>query len=215
MNWRAGVFHPTGLIVLVGSLLLTFAGTIDGGWAGREAWLFLWGLASFAAIVCFVARRERAVPTPANPSDQIMKVAAQEAITPAGEKDFEQAVEAALRHISAPGTLVNNPLMTLLPRTIGAAWRESGKLATPTPLEKAQLLRSILEASIERLKPSRGEQTSNQYIVLFEHYLSGRPAAFTMTRHDMTERTYYRHQSAAIRAVATDLMAQEAAFAAV
>ena len=129
------------------------------------------------------------------------------------EGEFARLTRKALSHYGDLGKLVASPLIELT---------EPGP-----PLDRAAMLKSLLLASIQRLKPADGDfGTSDEwryYNALYFYYVKGiRPYSVRTKREDLDaedrralqwfvtqvpERTLHNWQNAAARLVATDLMA--------
>lgn len=129
------------------------------------------------------------------------------------EAEFARLTRKALSHYGDLGKLVASPLIALT---------DDGP-----PLDRAAQLKSMLLASIQRLKPADGEfGTSDEwryYNAVYFYYVKGiRPYSVRTKREDLDaedrralqwfvtqvpERTLHNWQNAAARLVATDLMA--------
>lgn len=129
------------------------------------------------------------------------------------EAEFARLTRKALSHYGDLGKLVASPLIALT---------DEGP-----PLDRAAQLKSMLLASIQRLKPADGEfGTSDEwryYNAVYFYYVKGiRPYSVRTKREDLDaedrralqwfvtqvpERTLHNWQNAAARLVATDLMA--------
>ncbi|MGI5505181.1 hypothetical protein [Lentzea sp. CA-135723] len=129
------------------------------------------------------------------------------------EAEFAKLTRKALSHYGDLGKLVASPLIALT---------EDGP-----PLDRAAQLKSMLLASIQRLKPAGGEfGTSDEwryYNAVYFYYVKGiRPYSVRTKREDLDaedrralqwfvtqvpERTLHNWQNAAARLVAADLMA--------
>lgn len=129
------------------------------------------------------------------------------------EAEFVRLTRKALSHYGDLGKLVASPLIALT---------DEGP-----PLDRAAQLKSMLLASIQRLKPADGEfGTSDEwryYNAVYFYYVKGiRPYSVRTKREDLDaedrralqwfvtqvpERTLHNWQNAAARLVATDLMA--------
>lgn len=124
-------------------------------------------------------------------------------------------VEEALRALNNLSALANCDLLTALPHTLAAACaRVCGATYDATPLEQSQAVHEVLCAAIERLKPPDGPDGSNgvrtlEHDIVFEEYVLRRSTRHIMVRHFVAEATFHRRRRAAIRAIASDLIAQE------
>ncbi len=83
-----------------------------------------------------------------------------------------------------------------------------------TPLEKAQALRLVLVDAIEQLKPGGGPTRARspetlQHDILYEAYVEERSVANIITRHNISDTTYFRNRRAAVSAMARHLESQE------
>ncbi len=121
--------------------------------------------------------------------------------------------EQALRRLNNPATLAECELLTRIPRVISAA-RDGVEL---TPLERARVLREVLTAAIERLKPPEGDGIGApgalQYHILREEYLQGLLNKQIMGRHSISEGTFHRNRRQAILTISRELETQERRFA--
>jgi hypothetical protein len=201
--------HPLGIALLSASMLFALVAALEITGDDQEGWLLLWGLASYGAVSIYITWRGDNVSS-ASPMEQPV-LADPVDMTPS--PDILHLAEAALRHIGSPAFLAGSGLISQLPCSIAAAAAEA-KIERPTPLEEAQLLRSVLTRSIEKLRhpdgeAGAGEKESLLYHILHEHYVIGRPATYTMTRHSIAEATFHRYRREAVKAIAEDMAAQE------
>lgn len=118
-------------------------------------------------------------------------------------------VDQALRRLNNLAALSECALIARLPRTLSATARSAA------PLEQAQVLREVLVAAVERLKPpdlalgGDGVADSLQYQILREEYILERPTRQILVRHAVSESTFHRYRRNAIEVLARDLAAHE------
>jgi hypothetical protein len=213
VSWRGAALNLTGLAILVASAVLAAAPALGAPWDGREALILVWGMVAYAATVAAGVKPQ---PQPARAQPQA-SAGPVPGVTAAG--DFNRPTEEALKNIHNPSALGRSKLAELLPATLAAMRGPalSGHAAA-TPLEQAQLLRQVLESSMEALKKAAGpdlppEGKALQYLILHEEYVLGRPNTSIMTRHSISESTFHRYRREAIHAIAAELAAQEALLA--
>src|SRR5205823_3456155 len=70
-------------------------------------------------------------------------------------EEFVRLVEEALRRLNDVGALTRCGLADRLPRTLAAKTQRNGQHGEVTPLEQARALHEVLDATIERLKPTQ------------------------------------------------------------
>lgn len=165
-----------------------------------RAWLILgWGILMYLAAVVVVARswarRDHPPPPPPGSPDEV---------------DWIRLTEEALRKLNNPAALGQCALADHLARTLD---RRNGQAGAPL---RHQQLRAVLVEAIGRLKPAEdmvpGEQ-SRYFRTLHDEYVLGHSTAQIAIRNAVGERTVFRDRRDAIRALAQDLAAQEAALA--
>ena len=203
MKERAALFEPLGLVLLALSLAIALAPQFGASWSGRELWVILWGVLAYGAVVglSLFCSRPRVTATP------------DVAVPDAAPLDLARWTEEALRNLRSPAALSSCRLLAAIPKTL-AAQNDADSPAAATPLEQARLLRSILDAAMERLRlaaavTSSGDTEGLQYVILHEEYVLGRPNTYIMTHHSIAESTFHRYRRQAIQALASELAAQE------
>ncbi len=124
--------------------------------------------------------------------------------------------EQALRRLNNLAALGRTELADRIPAILESAAREAvGRgLEDATPLERAQAMRSVLIACLERLKPLDGNvaleaPAALQYHILREEYLQELQNKQIIARHNIGEGTFNRNRRQAIAALAEDLAKQE------
>ena len=208
MNWTKGLRHPLGIGLLSTSVLLAAMALLDMAWGGQQTWLLAWGVLGYASVSAYVAQRERVRSTTA------VQVRRDDPLPASNldEPNMAELTEAALKNLRKPAFLATCRLIGRLPYTMSAAQAEIGKMSDATPLDNAQLLKSVLSRSLEKLRSTdavTNDGESLQYHVVHEHYVRGQPASYTMTRHSIAEATFHRYRRAAVKALAADVAAQE------
>ena len=132
-----------------------------------------------------------------------------DASSPPADEQLAVLVGRALRHLNDRSALGVHPLADALPAlVVGAA----------TPLERGERLQRALYDAVERLRPPGQRPTPGspetrrwrEYLVLSETYAQDRQNKETMRRWGMSEGTFNRARSAAIRGVAAELAARAA-----
>lgn len=132
------------------------------------------------------------------------------------EAHMLRLTEEALRRLNRPSALAQCGLLDRLPHSLTMARSNGGGVApdSATPLERASLLRGLLSASIERLKPAdRSAAAALQYQILREEYLLGLPNKQIVARHDLSESGFHRQRREAVAILASELWQQEQALA--
>jgi hypothetical protein len=210
VKWGRGLKHPLGVALLSASVVLAALAALGIGWSGQQEWLLVWGVAIYAIVTVYIAISHREQTVAFAPLLQPVSDTKNEPTTP----DILRLTEDALRHLGNPGFLATSGLIVQLPYTIAASRGAPDKMNGATPLDYAQVLRSVLTRSLEKLRLAEGEtgsgeEESLQYHILHEHYVTGRPATYTMTRHFISEANFHRKRREAVRALAADLSAQE------
>ena len=209
--------HPFGIMLLLASLVQAgLALSVLDRWSGQAPWIILLGLLAYAASIT-VLHLTRPFREQSNGTDPERD-----------SQDFSRFVQKALRQLNNPAALSQCELVYLLPRTLGELtplektlrwlrrlliWLRPGS-GVPTALGKARVLREVLIAAIDQLKPpveppGAGAPEALQYQILHEAYVQRRPVAYVLTRHNIAERTYFRHRGDAVAAVVRHLEAQE------
>ena len=211
-TWRRGLTHPLGLGLLGASLALAFVSTLGGPWRDHELWLALVGVVAYSAIAGVVTLR-RGQRRSAAKTDRVPKMAASQ--TGDGAPDWVQYTEEALRHLREPAALAKCQLTMLLPGSLALAYCPSESPPSPmTPLERAKLLRIVVEASMEKLRLAAGsEPAALEYEILHSEYVLGLPNTAIMTRYSVSESTFHRSRRAGVRALAAELQARESLIA--
>lgn len=124
-------------------------------------------------------------------------------------------VEDALRTLNNLSALAKSELIAVLPHTLsGVREKQCDTSCDATPLEQAQALHEALCVAIDRLKPLDGLNGADgvralEHGIVFEEYVLRRSTRQIMVRHFVAEATFHRRRRAAIRAIASDLLAQE------
>jgi hypothetical protein len=212
---RKAFVHPLGWLMLAASLALAGVAALELHWSGQAVWLALWGVAAYLTVALYVGwagRVPRRTQTP--PSDPI-----EAAERTTESQTLLHLTEQALRHLGNPAGLASSGLIERLPVTLAAASPQKLNGEPATPLESAQRLRLVMDTALSKLlrlgasDSATGHPEALQYQILNEHYVGGRPASYSMTRHSISESTFHRYRREAIRAIATDLAAQEAMLA--
>jgi hypothetical protein len=89
-----------------------------------------------------------------------------------------------------------------------------GSIDDNAPLVRARVLREVIVAFIERLRPDSSPGSDGvaaiHYWILHEEYVLGRPNVQIMTRHNLSERAFFRQRKAAVEALGRELAAHEA-----
>ncbi len=125
-------------------------------------------------------------------------------------------VEDALRTLNNLSVLASSELIAVLPHTLfGVREKQCAPSNEATPLEQAQALHEALCVAIDRLKPLDGPDGGGngvralEHDIVFEEYVLRRSTRQIMVRHFVAEATFHRRRRAAIRAIASNLLAQE------
>jgi hypothetical protein len=140
---------------------------------------------------------------------------AQEDLNEVSATHLVRLTEQALRRLNQPAALARSPLFAELPHVLGVAPAANGSSASsPTPLERARLLREVLVEAIEGLKPADGDVGIGspgglQYNILREEYLQGLLNKQIMARHSVSEGTFHRNRRQAIWTLAQELQGRE------
>ena len=122
--------------------------------------------------------------------------------------------EQSLRRLNNPAALAGSPLFAELPHVLGVALSANGAASSSTPLERARVLREVLIAAIEGLKPADGDVGIGspgglQYNIMREEYLQGLLNKQIMARHSLSEGTFHRNRRQAIWTLAQELRSRE------
>jgi hypothetical protein len=184
--------------------MLAGAPLIGAPWADRSVPLLAWGISTYLVVTAVVVLRNRnakPVTTPAS---------APEAIND-GPEDLARLTEEALKYLRAPAQLARCALANRIPNVLAQAHAASVSPGSmPTPLEKARLLRSVIEESMETLRLASGDEPGAlQYAILHSEYVLGLPNGAIMSRHSVSESTFHRSRRAGVRALASELQARE------
>lgn len=215
---RDALRHPFAAALLITSLLLAgamrFLPPLDP-WSRQAPSIVVLGLVAYAASVAAICRWR---PSPLQPV--ISDLDLPENDLPAQEQasqDFAKLVDGALRKLNKPAALSRCELVRRLPGTLWASRPQLSHHGGPgelTPLERAQALRQVLTAAIERLKPPGesigvGAPQALQYHILHEEYVQRRSTKAIMTRHSIGEANFFRNRREAVSVLARHLLAQE------
>src|SRR3954454_24776053 len=146
---------PLPLVVAGASLGLATLLLLRGAALSALA-IVVWGALAYVAIVVAERRRAahhdaRAVPPPpaVAPALSDALVSVPQDLDENSAQRFEELVEEALRGLNEPGRLAKLELGQALPRTLAAA--NGGQ--PPSGLEGGRLLREVVVAAVDRLKP--------------------------------------------------------------
>jgi hypothetical protein len=151
------------------------------------------------------------IPTPEEHEDE--RSAPDLSVRLAERPGFEDLVREALRHLNKLADLAECGLIACLPCTLREILR--GKRPADrdesTPLERAQALREVLVAAIERLDPGDKEVTDEalQYRVLREEYILGMSTKYIWARHAISDSTLHRRRREGLHALAKELSTRE------
>ncbi|MBM2827248.1 MAG: hypothetical protein HW403_1312 [Dehalococcoidia bacterium] len=204
MAWRTALAHPLSLGLLFASLLM--AGTVNevAPWSGQAIWMVLWGLLAYGSSVMVVVLRSQ---PRANTLTDSVSVAPSEDVT--------RITVEALRRLNDLAFLSQCELTRRIPHTVEATRARIDGTAPEeaTPLGRAKALSEVLLNAIQRLAPAREDDISSAaalvYHILHEEYVLRRSTASIMTRHNISERTFYRHSDTGRKAVTQELWARE------
>jgi hypothetical protein len=220
---RSLLFAPVGLGLLALSLALALWAATRGAPLTALA-LVAWGILAYGASVGVRWRvKARAVPVHPDPPPPVTADSSDAGLSTRAEIDeqaarqFEDLVEDALRNLNKPASLVRCGLIDRIPRTLGEARGQAESIGggAATGLDRARLLRGVLVAAVERLKPAEGDATSQalQYHVVREEYVLGRSILPIALRHSVSEQTVYRRRREAIELLAREIREHEASLA--
>jgi hypothetical protein len=206
VNRRSAAFNLPGVAIAAASTALAAAPAAGAPWGGREPLLAAWGIAGYGATVVvsrFLSRRSPIeAPTGGPP-----------VVSQSARSDFFAPTEEALKNLRNPAVLGTCRLASLIPSTLALAAGMPPDATPPTPLEKAQLMRQVLDGSIDVLKKAVGGHLPGghalRYEIIFEEYVLGRPNTAIMMRLGVSESTFHRQRREAIQALASDLAARE------
>jgi hypothetical protein len=213
---RVTLVNPIGLVLLGVSALLAI-GVASRGVPIAAVALVAWGLLAYSAMVTIDRqRRHDPVPPPAPPDYQPVPPKPDPIPPPLPEpKEFEKLVEHALRNLSRPTVLSKSLLIDELRCTLAQArTRRLGVSAEPTPLVQAQLLREVVIAGIDRLKPIDAPGVEKQvlvYRILHDQYVLGLPTRAIWMKQSIGESTLHRWRGDGVEALADELRRQELA----
>jgi hypothetical protein len=173
-------------------------------WADRTVFLLAWGTLTYLVVAAMVVLRSREARPSAQPSGT-------PETTNDGPEDLARMTEEALRHLRTPADLARCALADCLPSILAQAHAASNSPeSVPTPLEKARLLRGVIEESMETLRLASGDEPGAlQYAILHSEYVLGLPNGAIMSRHSVSESTFHRSRRAGVRALANELYARE------
>jgi hypothetical protein len=204
LSLRQGLTHSLGLAIFLASLVLASAPLLGAPWEKRTVLLLVWGAMGYLAIAAIEALRTPWVKPALVPPSQ-------SAATPVGVDDFARLTEEALKYLRTPAELQRCGLADRLPHVLAQARAASATPDNvPTPLEKARLLRGIIEESMEALRLASGDEPGAlQYAILHSEYVLGLPNSAIMTRHSISEGTFHRRRRDGVRALAGELYARE------
>jgi len=219
------LLNPFGIALLLASLVLVglMLSVLDR-WSGQAIWISLVGLIAYAASAAVIylqpSENERSTE-PREPGKQEQNQEHESDSKPdfvfASESEFDpnsapkpdaadsyRITRSALQRINRLPALARCDLISLFPRT----------LSSKTPLEKARVLREVLIAGIEKLRPPAETTGASAdpalgYHILREFYVEDKPVAYLLTRYNIAETTYHRHRHEAIEAIYSDLEAHE------
>ena len=196
--------NPFGIMLLLASLVLAgLVVSVLDRWSGQAPWIILLGILAYAASVAVLHQTRLSSEQGSNSEVTGPDPTEDEDVEP-DSLVLRRMVQDALQHLNNLAALSQCELVFLLPRTLGEI----------TPLEKAQALREVLIAAMERLKPP-GEATragapeALQYHILYEAYVQGKPVAYILTRHNIADSTYHRNRRDAIDLVGGHVLSQE------
>ena len=204
MSLRQGLTHNLGLAIFGATLVLASAPLLGAPWERRTVLLLVWGAIGYLSIAAVEVLRTRDVKP-------IAARASSPAATPVETDDFARLTEEALKYLRTPAELARCALSNRLPHVLAQANMASATPHTvPTPLEKARLLRGIIEESLETLRQASGDEPGAlQYAILYAEYAIGLPNRAIMTRLSIGEGTLYRKRKDGISALASELYARE------
>ena len=205
MSLRQGLTHYLGLAIFAASLVLASAPLLGAPWERRTVLLLVWGAIGYLAVAAVEVLRTRDLKPVA------MRQSPSAAATPVETDDFAGLTEEALKHLRTPAKLARCALANRLPHVLAQAHAASAKPhSVPTPLEKARLLRGIIEESMETLRQASGDEPGAlQYAILYSEYVVGLPNRAIMTRLNIGEGTLYRKRKDGIGALGGELHARE------
>jgi hypothetical protein len=211
------LLHPFGLAFVIVSLVL--AGLmlfVLDRWSGQALWIVLLGLLAYTASVV-VLRRSRSTPDQAGGSEDTGPDPTEDQDVGLDSRRLRGIVQEALQKLDNLGALSQCELVPLLPGALAPSRIQeigSGAPGALAPLEKAQALREVLIAAIERLKPAGGPIGAHgpetlQYDILHLAYVECRPVVYILARFSISEANYHVRRRAAIDAVGSHILAQE------
>ena len=149
----------------------------------------------------------------ATPNDATNSLNVKSQVAPNSNAAFVRDVESALKRMYDLAYLCEHPLAQLPIVTARLAQRES-----PNCLDRARLLRTLLQETIEQLRP-HGATPSNTaiprrewhpYLILHRAYIEGEPNYRIMNWLQISEGTFNRTRRQALRGVANALSETQA-----
>ena len=128
---------------------------------------------------------------------------------------FPRLTERALKRLNNPLELARCDLLHELPHTLAFAREKGGDtVRQPTSLEQARMLRNIIVAAMEQLKPIGADGDSAapaalHYQILKREYAMGMSAKQVMVRLSLPESSFHRYRRAAVAALGHELEEHE------
>lgn len=222
------LLNPFGIVLLLASLVLVLlALLVIDRLSGQAIWFSLVGLAAYGASTAVVYLQ----PAVIQQSIEIEEPGtldgnretdsdSEPALSFESESDTDsisdlepdpgglyKSTQTALRRINKLPNLSRCDLINALPRTLQDS---------QTPLEKAQALREVLIAAIEKLKApaeatgaGSGADLALGYNILRESYIEDKFVVYICRRHSISQTKYFREQRDAVLAISRDLEARE------
>ena len=184
--------------------MLAVAPLLGAPWTDRTVLLLAWGAMAYLVVAAVVVLRSRN-------AKPVARLAGAPEGTNDGSDELARFTEEALRHLRTPADLARCALADRLPNVLAQAHAASSSPGNvPTPLEKARLLRGVIEESMETLRLASGDEPGAlQYAILHSEYVLGLPNGAIMSRHSVSESTFHRSRRAGVRALASELYARE------
>jgi hypothetical protein len=152
------------------------------------------------------------VRTPPPAPAEALAMDVPEAAVASQPPELADATRRALRALNKPATLAKSELIPLLTESLREVWyqSEAARSGDPSPLERSQLLRTLLVRAIEQLRVSdAGGARDHQYQVLRMQYVMGMNVTQVGTRLGIAEQGVYRRSAEGVEAVANDLWRRE------
>ena len=214
---RGALWHPFGIMLLLASLVLAgLVLSVLDRWSGQALWIVLLGLLAYAATIA-VLHRQPTVREHSSGSEETGPDPTEDVHAELDSLGLRNIVQQALQKLDNQAALIQYELLPLLSGSLAPKRPQGTGVGVPgelTPLEKAQALREVLIAAIERLKPpgeraGAGAPEAVQYHILHEAYAQSGSVAYIITRHSISESTYHKRRRAAIDAVGHHILAQE------